>query len=114
MPRFPSRIGCAAAGVIALFSAFAPARAEVLLVTYTSRYVGTEVFKFNTLDGSGVPGYGDSEISFPLLYDSQGSLAAPGPRHGLLNLKQPLWGCAGQRGAARFTIAFASTPASAP
>jgi hypothetical protein len=24
----------------------------------------------STLDGSGVPGYGDSEISFPLLYDS--------------------------------------------
>jgi hypothetical protein len=81
MPKFPSRIACAAA-VVALFSAFAPARAEVLLVTYTSGYVGTEIFKFDTLDGSGVPGYGDSEISFPLSYDSQGNdsvtFAAPG------------------------------------
>jgi hypothetical protein len=72
MPKFPSRIACAAA-VVALFSAFAPAQAELLLVTYTSGYVGTEIFKFDTLDGSGVPGYGDSEISFPLLYDSQGN-----------------------------------------
>ena len=72
MPKFPSRIACAAA-VVALFSAFAPARAELLQVTYTSGYVGTEIFKFNTLDGSGVPGYGDSEIEFPLLYDSQGN-----------------------------------------
>lgn len=72
MPKFPSRIACAAA-VVALFSAFAPARAELLQVTYTSGYVGTEIFKFNTLDGSGVPGYGDSEISFPLLYDLQGN-----------------------------------------
>ena len=51
-------------------------------MTYTSGYVGTEIFKFDTLDGSGVPGYGDSEISFPLLYDSQGNenivFAAPG------------------------------------
>jgi hypothetical protein len=81
MPKFPSRIACAAA-VVALFSAFAPAQAELLLVTYTSGYVGTEIFKFDTLDGSGVPGYGDSEISFPLLYDSQGNenivFAAPG------------------------------------
>jgi len=82
MPKFPPRIACAAA-VVALFSAFAPAaRAELLLVTYTSGYVGTEIFKFNTLDGSGVPGFGDSEISFPLLYDSQGNenivFAAPG------------------------------------
>ena len=54
--------------------AFAPvARAELLLVTYTSGYVGTEIFQFDTLDGSGLPGYGDSEISFPLLYDSQGN-----------------------------------------
>src|ERR1700733_10170876 len=72
MPKFPSRIACAAA-VVALFSTFAPARAELLLVTYTSGYVGTEIFKFDTLAGSGVPGYGDSEISFPLLYDSQGN-----------------------------------------
>jgi hypothetical protein len=81
MPKFPSRIACAAA-VVALFSAFAPARAELLLVTYTSSYVGTQIFKFDTLDGAGVPGYGDSEISFPLLYDSQGNenivFAAPG------------------------------------
>jgi hypothetical protein len=81
MPKFPSRIACAAA-VVALFSTFAPARAELLLVTYTSSYVGTEIFKFNTNDGSGVPGYDDSEISFPLLYDSQGNenivFAAPG------------------------------------
>jgi hypothetical protein len=114
MPKSPSRVAYAAT-VVALISAFAfAARAEELEVTYTSGHVGTEIFKFNTLDGYGVPGCGDSEISFPLLYDSQGRLAAPGPRHGLLNLKQPLWGCAGQRGAARFTIAFASTPASAP
>ena len=72
MPKFPSRIACAAT-LVALFSAFAPAaRAELLLVTYTSSYVGTEIFKFDTLDGSGVPGYGDSEISFPLLSDSAG------------------------------------------
>jgi hypothetical protein len=81
MPKLPSRIACAAA-VVALFSVFAPARAELLLVTYTSGYVGTEIFKFDTLDGSGVPGFGDSEISFPLLYDSQGNenivFAAPG------------------------------------
>jgi hypothetical protein len=37
------------------------------------RYVGTEIFKFDTLDGSAVPGFGDSEISFPLLYDLQGN-----------------------------------------
>lgn len=72
MPKFLSHIACAATA-IALFSAFAPAGAEVLLVTYTSSYVGKEVFEFNTLDGSDVPGYGDSEISFPLLYDSQGN-----------------------------------------
>jgi hypothetical protein len=72
MRKFASRITSAAA-VVALFSAFAPARAELLLVTYTSGYVGTEIFKFNTLDGSGLPGYGDSEISFPLLFDSQGN-----------------------------------------
>ena len=42
-------------------------------MTYTGSHVGTEIFKFNTLDGSGVPGYGDSEVSFPLLYDSQGN-----------------------------------------
>jgi hypothetical protein len=82
MPKFPSGIACAAT-LVALFSAFAPAaQAELLLVTYTSGYVGTEIFKFDTLDGSGVPGYGDSEISFPLLYDSQGNenivFAAPG------------------------------------
>lgn len=51
-------------------------------MSYTSAYAGTEIFKFDTLDGSGVPGYGDSEISFPLLYDSQGNenivFAAPG------------------------------------
>ena len=46
---------------------------ELLLVTYTSGYVGTEIFKFDTLDGSSVPGCVDSEISFPLLYDSQGN-----------------------------------------
>ena len=72
MPKFPPRIACAAA-VVALFFVFAPARAALLLVTYTSGNVGTEIFKFNTLDGSGVPGDGDSEISFPLLYDSQGN-----------------------------------------
>ena len=72
MPKFPSRIACAAA-VTALVATFVPARAELLLVTYTSSYVGTEIFKFDTLNGSGVPGYGDSEISFPLLYDSQGN-----------------------------------------
>src|SRR5271163_121052 len=82
MPRFRFCIACAAA-VVALFSTFAPAaQAELLLVTYTSGYVGTEIFKFNTLDGSGVPGLGDSEISFPRLYDSQGNenivFAAPG------------------------------------
>lgn len=81
MLKFLSRIACAAA-VATLFSAFAPARAELLLVTYTSGYVGTEIFKFDTVDGSGVPGYGDSEISFPLLYNSQGNenivFAAPG------------------------------------
>jgi hypothetical protein len=82
VPRFRFRIACAAT-LVALLSAFAPAaRAELLLVTYTSGYVGTEIFKFDTLDGSGVPGYGDSEISFPLLYDSQGNenvvFAAPG------------------------------------
>ena len=82
MPRFPSRIA-SAAPVVALFSAFAPAaRAELLSVTYTSGYVGMEIFKFDTLDGSGVPGFGDSEISFPLLHDSQGNenivFAAPG------------------------------------
>jgi hypothetical protein len=82
MPKLPSRTACAAA-VVALFSAFAPAaRAELLLVTYTSGFVGTEIFKFGTLDGSGVPGFGDNEISFPLLYDSQGNdsvtFAAPG------------------------------------
>jgi hypothetical protein len=69
MPNF--RIACAAA-VVALLSAFASAaQAELLLVTYTSGYVGTEIFEFDTLDGSSVPGYGDSEISFPLLSDSQ-------------------------------------------
>ena len=51
-------------------------------MTYTSGYVGMEIFKFDTLDGSGVPGFGDSEISFPLLYNSQGNenivFAAPG------------------------------------
>src|SRR5271156_813639 len=73
MLKFLSRLASAAT-LAALFSAFAPAaRAELLLVTYTSGFVGTEIFKFNTLDGSGVPGYGDSEISFPLLYDSQGN-----------------------------------------
>jgi hypothetical protein len=82
MPKFRSRIACAAA-VVALLCALTPAaRAELLLVTYTSHYVGTEIFKFDTLDGSGVPGFGDSEISFPLLYDSQGNenivFAAPG------------------------------------
>jgi hypothetical protein len=82
MPRFRFCIACAAT-LVALVSAFAPAaQAELLLVTYTSGYVGTEIFKFDTLDGSGVPGYGDSEISFPLLYDSQGNenivFAAPG------------------------------------
>jgi hypothetical protein len=72
MPKFLSPIVCAVA-VVALFSAFVPAQAELLLVSYTSGYVGTEIFKFDTLDGSGVSGYGDSEISFPLLYDSQGN-----------------------------------------
>jgi hypothetical protein len=72
MPKFLSPIACAVA-VVALFSAFVPAQAELLLVSYTNGYVGTEIFKFDTLDGSGVPGYGDSEISFPLLYDSQGN-----------------------------------------
>jgi hypothetical protein len=73
MPRFRFPIVCAAA-LVAPFSAFAPAaRAELLLVTYTSGYVGMEIFKFDTLDGSSDPGYGDSEISFPLLYDSQGN-----------------------------------------
>jgi hypothetical protein len=80
MPKSPSRIACAAA-IAALFAAPA-AQAELLLVTYTSSYVGTEIFKFDTLDGSTVPGFGDSEISFPLLYDSQGNenivFAAPG------------------------------------
>jgi PEP-CTERM motif len=71
MPKSPFCIACGVA-IAPLFSAPA-ARAEVLLVTYTSSYVGTEIFKFDTLDGSGVPGYGDSEISFPLLYDSQGN-----------------------------------------
>jgi hypothetical protein len=76
------RIACAAT-LVAFFSAFAPAaRAELLLVTYTSGYAGTEIFKFDTFDGSGVPGFDDSEISFPLLYDSQGNenivFAAPG------------------------------------
>jgi hypothetical protein len=72
MPSFRFRIACAAI-LVALFSALAPARADLLLVSYTSGYVGTEIFKFDTLDGSGVPGYGGSEISFPLLYDSQGN-----------------------------------------
>src|ERR1700722_9872885 len=79
MPKSPFRIACAAA-VTALFAAPA-AQAELLLVTYTSGHVGTEIFKFDTLDGSAVAGFGDSEISFPLLYDSQGnedvSFAAP-------------------------------------
>ncbi len=71
MLKFPSRAARAAAAFIC---AFAPAaRAELLQVTYTSQYVGTEIFKFDTLDGSSVPGYGDSEIAFPLLYDSQGN-----------------------------------------
>ena len=62
------------AAMAALAAAFAPAAgAEELLVTYTSSYVGTEIFEFNTADGSEVPGYGDTEISFPLLYDSQGN-----------------------------------------
>jgi hypothetical protein len=73
MPKFLSHIASAAAAV-ALFSTFAASpRAEVLMVTYTSSYVGTEIFEFNTDDGSEVPGYGDTEISFPLLYDSQGN-----------------------------------------
>ena len=71
------------AAMAALAAAFAPAAgAEELLVTYTSSYVGTEIFEFNTADGSEVSGFGDSEISFPLLYDSQGNdnivFAAPG------------------------------------
>jgi hypothetical protein len=62
------------AAMAALAAAFAPAaRAEVLMVTYTSTYVGTEIFEFNTADGSEVSGYGDTELSFPLLYDSQGN-----------------------------------------
>jgi hypothetical protein len=69
MPKSPFRIACAAA-IATLFAAPA-AQAELLLVTYTSSYVGTEIFEFNTLDGSAVPGFGDSEISFPLLFDSQ-------------------------------------------
>src|SRR5271170_3431400 len=81
MPKFLSPIAFAATA-IALFSAFAPAGAAVLLVTYTSSFVGTEIFEFNTADGSEVSGFGDSEISFPLLYDSQGNdnivFAAPG------------------------------------
>jgi hypothetical protein len=79
MPKSQFRIACAAA--VAAFFAAPAAQAELLLVTYTSGYVGTEIFKFDTIDGSPVPGYGDSEISFPLLYDSQGntnvSFAAP-------------------------------------
>jgi hypothetical protein len=73
MPKILTHIACAAAAV-ALFSTFAPAaRAEVLMVTYTSTYVGTEIFEFNTADGSEVPGYGDTELTFPLIYDSQGN-----------------------------------------
>ena len=72
MPKFLSPIAYAAA-VVTLIASLGAARAEVLLVRYTSGYVGTEIFKFDTLDGSGVPGFGDSEISFPLLYDSQGN-----------------------------------------
>jgi PEP-CTERM motif len=70
MPKSSFGIACAAA-IATLFAA--PARAELLLVAYTSSYVGTEIFKFDTNDGSGLPGYGDSEISFPLLFDSQGN-----------------------------------------
>jgi hypothetical protein len=73
MPRFRFRVACIAT-IVALLSALTPAaRAKILLVTYTSHYVGTEIFEFNTDDGSGVPGYGDSEIAFPLLFDSQGN-----------------------------------------
>ena len=57
MPKFPSRIARAAA-VVALFSAFAPARADVLLVTYTSGYVGTEIFKFDTTWAMMLVGFG--------------------------------------------------------
>ena len=83
MPKFSSHIACAT--VCALWSVFAfAARAEELEVSYTSSYVGTEIFEFNTLDGSydglGVDGQG--EIVFPLSYDSQGNdsvtFAAPG------------------------------------
>jgi hypothetical protein len=73
MPKFFSRIACAAAAVALSVTFAASPRAEVLMVTYTSIYVGTEIFEFNTEDGSEVPGYGDTEISFPLLYDSQGN-----------------------------------------
>jgi hypothetical protein len=73
MPSLFSRLVRVAA-MVALVAAFAPAAgAEVLMVTYTSSYVGTEIFEFNTDDGSEVPGYGDTEISFPLIYDSQGN-----------------------------------------
>jgi len=74
-----------AAAMVALAAALASAAAADLLeVTYTSTYVGTETFEFNTSDGSydglGVDGKG--EIVFPLLYDSQGNstvtFAAPG------------------------------------
>src|ERR1700733_1638524 len=83
MPKFSPHIACAT--VFALLSVFAFAvRAEELEVSYTSSYVGTEIFEFNTLDGSydglGVDGQG--EIVFPLSYDSQGNdsvtFAAPG------------------------------------
>jgi hypothetical protein len=55
MPSLFSRLVRVAA-MVALVAAFAPAAgAAVLMVTYTSSYVGTEIFEFNTDDGSEVP-----------------------------------------------------------
>jgi hypothetical protein len=73
MPSLFSRLVRTAA-MIALVAAFAPAAgAEEISVTYSKSGAVVEVFDFNTADGTGVPGFGDSEISFPLSYDSQGN-----------------------------------------